>query len=137
MTGSTFLPWLHLLLGVLVTGICLFWAIMGRVLGRTEPAPEATRLLGVVAAARWPHLLVPWEMRLPLWLLGISLVVLAAGTGLLLGSPGNLVSGIKAVLVILLLVVFRFLGRAPTPALGIGSLLLALTIMAISTLLPR
>jgi hypothetical protein len=72
-----------------------------------------------------------------LWLVGILLVLLAAVSGILLGTPGNLVSGIKVLLVIALVIGFRFLSRRPTAALGLGCLALALAIMAVSTLLPR
>jgi hypothetical protein len=131
------LVWLHLLLAVAVTGYTLFWAIMGRALGQTVSTADSERLLGIAATARWPHVVVPWEMRLPLWLVGILLLVAAAVTGLLLGTPGNLASGIKVVLVIALLIGLRLLSRRPTPALGYGCLSLALAIVAVSTLLPR
>lgn len=136
MSGA-FLVWLHLVLGVAVTGLGLFWAIMGRALSRGVAPAEAQRLLAVAAAARWPHVLVPWSARLPLPLLGIVVLILAAVTGVLLGTPGTLVSGAKVLLVVALLVCCRFIGKQPTPALGYASLGLALAIMALSTLMVR
>jgi hypothetical protein len=137
VNGHAFLVWLHLLLAVLVTGLTLFWAVMGRALSRDGPSGETEQMLAIASAARWPHVIVPWELRIPLWLMGILVLSLAALTGILLGTPGNLVSGIKVALVIALLISFRFLGRRPTPALGVGCLALALAIMGVSTLLPR
>ncbi len=102
MTGYTFLVWLHLVASVLVTGLALFWAIMARALGRTSSSGEAARLLGVAASARWPHTIVPWNARLPLWLLGLVLVVVAAVTGLALGLPFTATFAVKLVLVLAL-----------------------------------
>jgi hypothetical protein len=134
---SAFLVWLHLVLGVVVTGLALFWAMIGRALSRGATPAETQRLLAAAAGARWPHVGVPWSARLPLPLLGIVVLVVAAVSGILLGTPGTLVSGTKVVLVIALLICFRFIGRQPTPALGYASLALALAIMALSTLMAR
>jgi hypothetical protein len=137
VSGGTVLAWLHLVLGVVVTGFALFWAIMGRALSRGAEAAEAPRLLAVAASARWPHVVVPWSARLPLPLLGIVVLAVAAVTGVLLGTPGTLVSGLKVVAVVALLVCFRQIGRQPTAALGYAGLALALVIMALSTMMAR
>lgn len=137
MSGPAFLVWLHLVLGVVVTGLALFWAIMGRALTRGAEAADAPRLLAVAAGARWPHVVVPWSARLPLPLLGIVVLVAAAVTGVLLGTPGTLVSGLKVVAVVALLVCFRQIGKQPTAPLGYAALTLALLIMALSTLMAR
>lgn len=137
MSSGAFLAWLHLVLGVVVTGLALFWAILARALTRGAEAAEAPRLLAVAAAARWPHVAVPWSARLPLPLLGIVVLIAAAVTGVLLGTPGTVMSGLKVVAVVALLVCFRQIGRQPTATLAYASLALALAIMALSTLMVR
>lgn len=131
--------WLHLVLGVGVAGMALFWAIMGRSLTLAHAPDEAQRLLEIAGSARWPHVGLPEEARLPLGLVGLLILVLYALTGLmqalLSGAGSTLGSGIKAVLVIALLGVFRFLFRRPTPLMGYVALVLALALVADAALM--
>ena len=131
--------WLHLVLGVAVTGMALWWAIMGRALSLAHPADEAQRLLELAGSARWPHVGLPHEARLPLGLVGILILFLYVLTGMaqtiLAGATSTTGSMIKAVLVIALLIVFRFLSRRPTPALGYAALVLALALIADTALM--
>ena len=39
-------------------------------LRRDFAPPETLRLLGIVHRSRWPHVLVPWRLRLPLPFMG-------------------------------------------------------------------
>jgi hypothetical protein len=137
VTGYTFLVWLHLVASVLVTGLSLFWAIMALALGRTSSSSEAARLFGIAASARWPHTIVPWNARVPLWLLGLVLVAVAAVTGLALGLPLTVTFAVKLVLVLALVVALAGLRSRGAGRLGLVCLVLALAITAVSTLLPR
>lgn len=56
----------HLFFSLLLVGLALFWVIMGIALSRRFAPGEATRLLGVAQASRWPHVGVPYQWRLPL-----------------------------------------------------------------------
>ena len=59
----------HLFFSILLIGLALFWFIMRIALKRRFAAGDATRLLTVAQAARWPHVAVPYKWRLPLpWL---------------------------------------------------------------------
>lgn len=77
---------LHLVAAVFVVGYLLFWTIMALALGRDRAPAEVERHLAVAAAARWPHVLIPWHLRLPLPVAGWLLLVLAVGSGLLVGA---------------------------------------------------
>jgi hypothetical protein len=59
----------HIFFSILVVGLALFWVIMRVALGRRFESDEAQRHLRIAQAARWPHVGVPLEWRLPLpWL---------------------------------------------------------------------
>jgi len=59
----------HLFFSILLIGLALFWFIMRIALNRRFAAGDATRLLAVAQASRWPHVAVPYKWRLPLpWL---------------------------------------------------------------------
>jgi hypothetical protein len=77
----------HLVLAVLVTGYALFWAIMGLSLSTRFGPKEVLGHLDTVKASRWPHVIVPWKLRLPLpfvgWLLLGAIAVSGLATGYL------------------------------------------------------
>jgi hypothetical protein len=137
MSALSLALWLHLVLGVVVTGLALFWAVMGLSLARAHPAPEAQRLLGVAAGARWPHVVVPAGWRLPLPRVSLAALIVASGIGVGLPAALDLVLIVKLVLCAALLVVFLRLARQPTATLGYLALALALAVTALSTLLGR
>jgi hypothetical protein len=137
MSALSLALWLHLVLGVLVTGLALFWAVMALSLRRAHPAPEADRLLAVAAAARWPHVAVPASWRLPLPLVSAAALVVASGIGVGLPAPLDALLIVKLVLCAGLLVVFLRLARRPSAALGHAALALALGVVALSTFLGR
>ena len=59
----------HLFFSILLIGLALFWFIMRIAINRRFAAGDATRLLAVAQASRWPHVAVPYKWRLPLpWL---------------------------------------------------------------------
>lgn len=140
---------LHLVASLLVTGYTLFWAIMALALRRSASPREAQRLLGVVAQSRWPHVIVPWRLRLPLPLVGWLLIALAALTGALAGLLGHSVAvgGLGGAMTPLLsLKILLFVGlvgghalamRRPQATLLYTNLLLAVAIVAISANLMR
>ena len=56
----------HLFFCILLIGLALFWFIMRIALSRRFAAGDATRMLAVAQASRWPHVAVPYKWRLPL-----------------------------------------------------------------------
>ena len=81
---------LHILLGIVLTGQALFWFVMNVALRREHDAGGTLGLLRTAQSARWPHVAVPWKLRLPLPLMGwMTLVLLAvSGYALLQGRGG-------------------------------------------------
>lgn len=126
----------HLVLAVLVTGYALFWAIMALALRRVASPAETETHLAVVAAARWPHVMVPWRYRLPLPIVGWLLIAAAVASGLLVGALGGarelgLAFWLKLAAILALLAVQAMLGRRPRPAwawLGLPAVVLVLVL---------
>jgi hypothetical protein len=81
MDGYRLSALLHLFSAVLLVGLALFWAIMLWSLKQRVSHDESQRLLGVLNTARWPHVAVPYALRLRLpWMpLLVILVLLVTG----------------------------------------------------------
>jgi hypothetical protein len=81
MDGYRLSALLHLVSAVLLVGLALFWAIMLWSLKQRVSLAESQQLLGVLNTARWPHVAVPYALRLRLpWMpLLVILVLLATG----------------------------------------------------------
>lgn len=127
---------LHWLLSILIVGQALFWMIMRMSLRRGADSAERGRLLQIVNAARWPHVVVPYRWRLPLpWVTWATLALLVA-TGIVSmqfrGTPGEWLWGLKLVLVAAVIVVQALLTRRPSERLiGLNFVLvLAIVIMS-------
>jgi hypothetical protein len=131
---------LHLLTGIALVGLGLFWFIMLAALRRHHSAEECDRLLGVAAGARWPHVVVPYRLRLPLPWLNWAVVALVAATGAVAvvmrgGAPVNASWTVKLVLSGLLLVGLGLLVRRPSAMvirLNLAVLLAVIVLSAIS-----
>lgn len=81
----------HLFFSILLIGLALFWVIMRIALGRRFEPAEATRLLAVAQASRWPHVAVPYKWRLPLPWLTWAVIAGAWISGILIAkSTGHL-----------------------------------------------
>lgn len=138
--------YLHLVLSVFLTGYALFWAVMAVALRQRFDGAQTDGYLATVSHARWPHVVVPWRLRLPLPLVGWVFLALLVVTGALIflvpGGPslGALMTpalGAKIVLFLLLVLVHALLARHPRPSLCIAGLVLTLAIVAVSMTLLR
>ena len=140
MIAHLLLLWLHLAAAVVLVGLALYWVILRLALARLiqEPAAVAA-LLRAAHAARWPHRVIPWRLRLPVPLLSLLCTLLLVATGLLLGAaavePG-LWRGKLALTALLLLVQFVFV-RRPADWAIFAQLPLALLLIALSALAVR
>lgn len=136
-----FVAFLHLVGAVLLTGYLLFWAIMGLALDRRFAPDEVARYLDTVAASRWPHVLVPWHLRLPWPMVGWAMIAFMVLSGLVLLAIGPVgLDGImlmKLALVAGLLAVHHLLARRPRPPLAYAGLVLGLLVVALSAHLLR
>jgi hypothetical protein len=109
----------HLVLAVVLMGMALFWLIMRLALREKFGADGAGRWLELAREARWPHVGLPYRLRLPLpwvsWALLFGLVL----TGLLLvrvhGAPGGMFWNAKAALTLALAIALGLLGRRVAP----------------------
>jgi hypothetical protein len=84
--------WVHLFLAVLVVGLALFWFIMDVSLRRRFDVAQANGWLKVVRGARWPHVAVPYALRLPLPLLTFAILGIMIATGILTAHLGGRVT---------------------------------------------
>jgi len=139
MTGSLVTAYIHLVLTVFLVGYVLYWAIMAVALRRTCDPDETLRLLAVANRARWPHVVVPWALRLPLPFMAWAflLILLATGVALLSGHDWSPVLLLKLALVAALAGVQVILTRRPVPTLIFVSFGLALVIVILSGFLTR
>ncbi len=127
----------HLVLAVLVTGYLLFWAIMALALRRVCAPGEVEAHLATVAAARWPHVVVPRRFRLPLPTVGWLLLGAAIASGVLLGALGGphgpaLPFWLKLAAVLALLALHLSLARRPRPLPAWIGLPLVLLVLVLS-----
>lgn len=74
----------HIFVGIVLVGLSLYWFIMLAALRQKFSASETAGYLDVAAAARWPHVAVPWKLRIPLRFMGWFVIALAVGTGVAL-----------------------------------------------------
>jgi hypothetical protein len=130
----------HLVGAVLLIGYLLFWAIMGLALGRRFAPDEVRRYLGIVASARWPHVVVPWHLRLPWPMVGWAMLAAMILTGalLLVGPAGfDAVMLAKLLVVALLVGLHHVLAKRATPTIAYAGLGLGLLVVALSAHLLR
>lgn len=129
--------YLHIFAGVILTGLALFWAIMLVALGKSFGREGAVEHLSVAKQARWPHVLIPYALRIPLpWMTWLTLAVLVASGvfGLTYRAGGmSLIWWIKMALVGAVIVVQALsLGR-PSPLLIRVNLALVLAVVVVSS----
>ena len=139
MTGSLGTAYLHLVMTVFLVGYALYWAVMAMALRRTCARAESLRLLAVANAARWPHGVVPWTLRLPLPFVGWAFlgVLVASGAVLASGSGWPALLLVKLALVAAFVLVQVIVTRRPAPELIFANFALVLGIVVLSALLVR
>ena len=111
----------HIFFSILLVGMALFWIIMHTALGRRFDAAESTRLLNVAQSARWPHVAVPYALRLPLPWLTWAVILALCASGLLNLALGRVPQGplwwTKLALVVAILTLQGLMTRRARPAL--------------------
>ena len=112
---------LHIVFSILLTGLALYWVIMSSALARGREATEAARLLDAAHRARWPHVVVPPSLRIPLpwmtWLVIAALAATGIGSIVLRGAPANGLWWIKLALVAAVIAIQIPLTLRPHPFL--------------------
>jgi hypothetical protein len=136
---SLLAAYLHLVFTMFLIGYALYWAIMVASLRRDFAPSETARLLEVAHRSRWPHVLVPWRLRLPLPLMGWGFLAVLAITGSILMAAYGLgaLLALKLALVAIFALIQVGLTRRPAPALIMVNFALALGIVVVSGLLGR
>jgi hypothetical protein len=131
--------YLHLVFTMFLVGYVLYWAVMVVSLRRDLAPAETERLLEIANRSRWPHLAVPWRLRLPLPLMAWGFLVILLITGLaLIASYGfGALLTLKLALVAIFALVQVGLTRRPAPGLIFVNFALALIIVVVSGLLTR
>lgn len=131
----------HIFFSILLVGLALFWVIMDVALKRRFAPAEAAGFLGAAQASRWPHVVVPWSLRLPLPWLTWAVVAVTWASGIFASSLGShALSGdwwLKWLLVAVLTVTQLLMTRRVVPALFRPQLLLLLVTIGVSAWLTR
>jgi hypothetical protein len=131
----------HLFLSIILVGLALFWWIMLVALRQRYDSQETQRLLGVANAARWPHVAVPYKLRIPLPFMSWITLVLLAITGLeimhVAGTPTGILWQTKLVLLAIVLILQLLVTGRPRPALIPLNLLAVLALCVVSALMIR
>jgi hypothetical protein len=131
--------YLHLVFTMFLVGYVLYWAIMVVSLRRDLAPAETTRLLEIANRSRWPHVVVPWRLRLPLpfmaW--GFLAILLITGLALMASHGVGTILALKLPLVALFALIQVRLTRRPARALIFVNFVLALVIVVLSGLLFR
>jgi hypothetical protein len=126
----------HIFLGILFTGLALYWIIMASSLPRLLGTVEGGRLLQVAHALRWPPAPVPKALRIPLPWLTWLLILGLWGTGIvnskLRGMPEGPLWWAKMGLFVVIIGVQVVLTRNPRPAWIRANFVLALTMIVVS-----
>jgi hypothetical protein len=136
---SLIAAYLHLVFTMFLVGYVLYWAVMIASL-RGDFAPgETERLLGIANRSRWPHVVVPWRLRLPLPFMAWGFLGVLALTGLaLMASRGfSAILALKLALIAAFALIQVGLTRHPARALILVNFVLALVIVVLSGLLVR
>jgi hypothetical protein len=136
---SLIAAYLHLVFTMFLVGYALYWAIMVVSLRRDLAPAETTRLLEAANRSRWPHVVVPWRLRLPLpfmaW--GFLAILLITGLALMASHGVGTILALKLALVALFALIQVGLTRRPARALIFVNFVLALVIVVLSGLLVR
>ena len=131
----------HLFFAIVLVGLALFWFIMLVALRQKFDETETARLLQVANGARWPHVVVPWKMRLPLpWMTWLIFAVLII-SGLCVihwgAMPTRVLWYVKLAVFAIIIVMQIVLTRRPTPVLIRANMLFVLVLMVVSALMIR
>jgi hypothetical protein len=126
----------HLVLAIVLVGQALFWFIMSVALRQRFDKVETERYLAIVNGARWPHVVVPYNLRIPLSLMSWLVIGLLVATGFLLlvfrAAPENMLWWIKIGLLTAIVVVQVNLSQGPTAAVIRLNMILTLAIIVVA-----
>jgi hypothetical protein len=128
--------YVHIFFSVILGGLALFWTIMLAALGRRYDRERTLDLLAIVKTARWPHVAVPYALRVPLpWMAWVTIaVVLASGAYAWSYRSGGVYGlwWVKLALLGALIAVQALLLGRPSPWLIRANLALVLAIVVVS-----
>jgi len=136
---SWFAAYLHLVFTVFLVGYTFYWTVMVVALRRDFAPPETEQLLEIASRSRWPHVLVPWRLRLRLPFMGWGFVAILLITGVALTAS----RGLNAILVLKLALVGTFmliqawLTRRPVRGLIVVNFAVVLVIVVLSGMMVR
>ena len=142
MDTYRYLVFAHLFLGVLLAGQALFWLTMLAALRQRFDPSKTASLLQIVRSSRWPHVAVPYRLRLPLpWVMALTLLALIlSGVGIvhLRGrAPVGVGWDLKWILILAETVMVAALARWPRPAIIRLGFVLVLAIIVTSAVIIR
>jgi hypothetical protein len=127
----------HVVCSVLLTGLALFWFIMLIALRQRFGPAETANLLQTVNRARWPHVAIPYALRLPLpWVTWVTVGALAVSGVVIVRIRGGVPAGalwwVKMALLAGVVVIQLLVTRRPNPKLIGINFILVLAMMLVS-----
>jgi len=126
----------HVFLGILFTGLALYWIIMSTSLQKFFGAVEGDRLLQVAHGLRWPPSPVPKLLRVQLPWISWLVILGLWGTGIVNAKLGEVSEGalwwMKMGLFVALISLQAALIKAPHPRLIQINFVLTLVMVAVS-----
>jgi hypothetical protein len=132
--------WLHIVLGIVLTGQALFWMVMLAGLRQKFGAAGAMPWLMEAKAARWPHVAVPQALRLPLPLVAWATFAAVVATGVVVGMTRPPAGGFwmaKMVLLAGVALAQLVLTVRPLPVAIVVNFLCTLSLMVVSGWMVR
>jgi hypothetical protein len=131
----------HIFSSILLVGLALFWVIMDVALRRRFAPAEALAMLGAAQASRWPHVAVPYKLRLPLPWLTWAVISIIWASGIVASTLGAHALArdwwLKWLLVAILTATQLAMTRRVVPSLFRPQLLLLLVTIGASAWLTR
>lgn len=141
MDAYRLLVYLHMVLAIVLMGMGLFWLVMLVALRQRFAPAEADQWLEETRGARWPHVVVPHALRLPLpwvsWLLVAALLVSGLLIAMVRGLPEGPLWTLKLVLFVAIAAIQIPLSRSSTPMAIRAGFWLTLAAIVVSALAMR
>ncbi|HET7585386.1 MAG TPA: hypothetical protein VFK13_10780 [Gemmatimonadaceae bacterium] len=144
--------YLHVVVGVVLTGYALFWAVMAVTLRADRRGLDPEGTLALIGASRWPPVKLPNAVRVPVIWLGWLFVAFMVASGIVLirqrgitmaeltaasfwTQRAGVALGVKLVLLVIFVVQHMRLARRPSRGAAVCAALLAFSIVCVSALL--
>lgn len=141
MDAYRLIVYLHIVLAIVLMGMGLFWLVMLAALRQRFQPAEVGEWLQEARGARWPHVVVPRSLRLPLpwvsWLLVVALLLSGVLVAMMRGLPEGPLWTLKLALFVAVAAIQIPLSRGSAPLAIRAGFWLTLVAIVVSALATR